>query len=63
MDKRDNSIYLRIPDDLKRKVKRHAAKHYRNFNQDVLWLLQLALHVDQFMPEDLSDAEAGHDET
>lgn len=61
MDKRDNAIYIRIPDDLKRKIKRHANRNRRSMNLDLLYLLELGMHVEEFSPMELSDAEAGDD--
>lgn len=63
MDKRDNSIYVRIPDELKRKIKRHATRNRRTLNLDLLYLLELGLHVEQFTPIELPEDEADDNET
>lgn len=63
MQKRDNQVYVRIPDDLKRDLKKHAAKHLRSLTQDILYLVDLGLHVEKFTPGAWAEDAANDDET
>ncbi len=61
MDKRDDQIYVRLPNDLKRQVKKHATAHLRNLNQTILYLIARGLHAEQFTLGDWSE-DAAHDD-
>lgn len=63
MDKRDDAIYVRIPYELKRQLKKHATRHLRNLNQDICYLIDLALHVEEFTPGAWAEDATSNDET
>lgn len=48
MDKRSESIYLRLPDKLKQTLKERAKKNMRSINDEVIWNICKGLHADDF---------------
>ena len=62
-DKRDDQVYVRIPHELKRDLKKHAGRHLRSLTQDILYLVSLSLHVEEFIPGAWSEDAANDDET
>lgn len=62
MDKRDDKVSVRVPHELKRRIKKHAAKHGRSISMDILRLIDYALHVEEYKPGAWSEDAAEADE-
>lgn len=61
MDKRDDKVSVRVPYELKRRIRKHAAKHGRSISMDILRLVELALHVEDYTPGEWSEDAADDD--
>ncbi len=48
MDKRTAKFYVRLPALTRELVEHHAKKNLRTLNEDIIYLIVLGLHVEQF---------------
>lgn len=61
MDKRDDRVWVRIPHELKRRVRKHASRHLRSLSRDLLYLIERGLHDDEFIPDACPEDTADDD--
>ncbi len=61
MDKRDDKVTVRVPHELKRRIRKRAAKHGQSMSMAILRLLDYALHIEDYKPsawsEDVPDED------